>query len=76
VEGAVEVCVSDSGRGISPERLPKLFDAFYTIKPKGLGLGLAIARSMIEAHGGRIWAENKPGPGATFHVTIPLSPVV
>ena len=69
---AVEVTVSDTGGGIPADRLPKLFDAFFTTKREGIGLGLAIARSIIEAHQGRIWAEDHAGRGATFHVALPL----
>ncbi len=73
VGDAVEVSVTDSGRGIPPDRLPKLFDAFFTTKERGLGLGLSIARSLVEAHGGRIWAEDHGGRGATFHVALPVT---
>ena len=69
--GEVEVLVRDTGRGISPDQLPRLFDSFVTTKKDGMGLGLSIARSLVEAHGGRIWAENKPG-GATFRFTLPV----
>jgi signal transduction histidine kinase len=72
---AVEVAVSDTGHGIPADRLPRLFDAFFTTKKEGLGLGLAIARSIVEAHGGRIWAEDHDGRGATFHLTLPALPL-
>ena len=71
VDDWVEVAVSDTGRGIPAERLPKLFDAFFTTKADGLGLGLSIARSIVEWHGGRIWAEDHDGRGATFHMWLP-----
>jgi PAS domain S-box-containing protein len=72
---AVEVAVSDTGPGIPADRLPHLFDAFFTTKKDGLGLGLAIARSLVEAHGGRIWAEPHGGRGATFLLTLPASSI-
>jgi two-component system sensor kinase FixL len=71
IDGGVEVAVSDTGHGIPPERLTRLFDAFFTTKEEGLGLGLAIVRSIVEAHDGRIWAEDHAGRGATFHVALP-----
>jgi signal transduction histidine kinase len=64
--------VSDSGRGIAADDLPRLFDAFFTTKHEGIGLGLAVARSIVEAHGGRIWAESPGGRGATFHLRLPV----
>lgn len=69
----VFVAVRDSGAGISEEHLPHIFDAFYTTKNGGLGMGLAIGRSIIEAHGGRIWATSEPGQGATFQFTLPAA---
>ena len=69
----VEVTVADSGTGIPPELLPRIFDAFVTSKPKGLGIGLSVARSIVERHGGKLWAENNVEGGATFRFTLPAS---
>jgi PAS domain S-box-containing protein len=66
--------VSDSGVGFKPEEMDRLFEAFYTTKPQGMGMGLAISRSIIEAHGGRLWAEPNVGPGATFLLSLPAAP--
>jgi PAS domain S-box-containing protein len=69
--GSAAIAVSDTGSGILPERLPRRFDPFFSTKKQGLGLGLSIARSLVEAHGGRIWAANNPDRGATFQFTLP-----
>jgi two-component system, LuxR family, sensor kinase FixL len=69
----VEISVTDSGRGIRAEKLPRLFDSFFTTKENGMGLGLAIARSIIDAHHGRIVAENNSDGGATFRFDLPVS---
>jgi PAS domain S-box-containing protein len=66
----VLVAVQDSGIGLQPESLDHLFEAFFTTKPKGMGMGLAISRSIIEAHGGQLWAVPNDGPGATFQLTL------
>jgi PAS domain S-box-containing protein len=64
------VAVQDSGVGLDGQQLEKLFDAFYTTKPQGLGMGLAISRSIVEDHGGQLWATPNDGPGATFQFTL------
>jgi signal transduction histidine kinase len=70
--GKVEVSVTDSGRGIPPVDLPRIFESFYTTKQNGVGLGLAIARSIVDAHGGAIFAENNDEGGATLRFDLPL----
>jgi signal transduction histidine kinase len=68
---AVLVAVRDSGVGIDPEHVDRLFNAFFTTKPGGMGMGLSICRSIIEAHGGKLWAFRNTGAGATFQFTLP-----
>jgi PAS domain S-box-containing protein len=68
----VLIAVRDSGQGLDPKGLDRLFDAFYTTKPKGLGMGLAISRSIIEAHGGRLWAKANASRGAIFQFALPI----
>ena len=70
--GHVLVSVRDSGVGIDPEAASRLFDALYTTKPNGMGLGLSICQTIISAHGGRIWATNDSRPGATLSFSLPL----
>ena len=69
----VEVWVSDTGRGLTPEAHRRLFEPFFTTKPDGLGLGLSLSRSIIEAHGGRMWVEDAPGGGALFRFALPAA---
>lgn len=68
----VLVAVRDSGAGMDPQNLDRMFDAFFTTKPAGMGMGLSISRSIIEAHGGRIWAAPNDGPGLTVQFTLPI----
>ena len=67
------ISVEDSGTGFKHEQMDRLFETFYTTKPQGMGMGLAISRSIIEAHGGRLWAEPNQGPGATFVFSLPVA---
>jgi PAS domain S-box-containing protein len=69
--GQAGLAVEDSGPGFDPDTAAKLFSAFFTTKSSGMGMGLSICRSIVEAAGGRIWASRNSGPGATFHVTLP-----
>jgi PAS domain S-box-containing protein len=68
----VIVSVHDNGTGLTPEQVDQIFNAFFTTKPQGTGLGLAISRSIVESHGGRLWATCDNRPGATFHFTLPI----
>ncbi len=70
-EGGLLISVIDTGVGLPAENADRIFDAFYTTKPEGSGMGLAISRSIIESHGGRLWAETNSGRGATFRFTLP-----
>jgi two-component system, LuxR family, sensor kinase FixL len=70
---AVEIAVSDSGQGIPADTFTHIFDPFFTTKPKGMGMGLPICRTIIEAHKGRLWAENQVGGGASFRFTLPIT---
>jgi signal transduction histidine kinase len=69
----VLVQVEDSGQGIDPEQLPRIFDSFYTTKPQGIGMGLSISRSIIEAHDGRLWASPGTARGAVFQFILPIA---
>jgi signal transduction histidine kinase len=73
---AVLVAVRDSGPGLSPESLGRIFEAFYTTKPSGLGMGLSICRSIIEAHGGQLWATANVPRGAVLQFTVPVPPEI
>jgi signal transduction histidine kinase len=74
-EAHVVVLVRDSGVGIDAEMLDRVFNAFFTTKPDGMGMGLSICRSIIEAHGGALWASANDGPGVTFKFTGPFARV-
>ncbi len=65
--------MQDNGVGLTSTNVEKLFDAFYTTKNNGMGIGLSVSRSIIDSHNGRIWAEPNNGPGATFWFSIPFS---
>jgi two-component system sensor kinase FixL len=69
----VEVAVCDRGTGLPSDKLDKIFQPFYTTKREGLGMGLSISRSIIEAHGGKLWAQNNAGGGATFYFELPAA---
>ena len=70
----VRLTVRDAGIGVDPQIVDKLFDAFYTTKSDGMGIGLSVSRSIIERHHGRLWAERNDGPGATFAFSVPRDP--
>jgi two-component system sensor kinase FixL len=74
-EGEIEIIVADHGSGLAPEAAEHLFNPFFTTKSAGTGLGLAISRSIVRAHGGRLWHTPNEGTGARFHFTLPASPV-
>jgi signal transduction histidine kinase len=69
----VRLSVRDLGVGINPEEANKLFDAFYTTKSTGMGIGLSVSRSIIESHRGHLWAASNDGPGATFSFSLPAA---
>jgi len=66
------VSIEDSGVGIDPEKMDQLFDSFFTTKPDGMGMGLSISRSILEGHGGRLWATANSPHGAIFHFSLPV----
>jgi two-component system sensor kinase FixL len=69
--GFIAVTISDTGSGIADETLPRLFEPFMTTKKEGMGVGLSICKTIVESHGGAIWARNNPNAGATFAFTLP-----
>ena len=69
----VEIVVGDAGHGIPADKLGQIFEPFFTTKPNGMGIGLAVSRSIVEAHSGRLWAENRDGGGAAFRFTLPIA---
>jgi PAS domain S-box-containing protein len=74
-DGQLMISISDTGVGLPPEQADQIFNAFYTTKDNGTGMGLPISRSIIESHGGRLWAASASGRGATFHFTLPATVV-
>ncbi len=73
-DDAVEICVIDRGAGIEPQNLSAIFNPFFTTKPEGVGLGLAIVSKIVDQHGGKITVESEPGKGSVFRVLLPLAP--
>jgi signal transduction histidine kinase len=69
----VRLAVRDTGHGLPEQDRDRIFEAFYTTKPHGMGMGLAISRRIVEAHGGHLWAGPNPGGGALFQLTIPAT---
>jgi signal transduction histidine kinase len=67
----VQVTVEDSGIGLDPQTMARIFEPFYTTKSGGMGMGLSISRSIVQNHGGRLWATPNAGPGTSFHFTLP-----
>jgi signal transduction histidine kinase len=74
-DGEIQISVNDTGPGLPQDKNDHIFDAFFTTKPQGSGMGLAICKSIVESHGGRIWASGNDGRGATFHFTLPVAPL-
>jgi signal transduction histidine kinase len=67
----LKIMIADSGCGIDAERMPRIFEPFFTTKPHGMGMGLSICRSIIEAHGGRLWAVPRQPHGTAFYIQLP-----
>jgi len=72
-DGTCQVSFEDNGPGLNPETAEKVFESFFTTKQTGMGLGLPISRTIVQAFGGRIWVDLNPDRGVTFHITLPLS---
>jgi signal transduction histidine kinase len=72
-DGQVVISISDTGVGLPEGKADRIFDAFFSTKPQGSGMGLAISRSIIESHGGRLWATPNDGRGASFHFSLPTA---
>jgi signal transduction histidine kinase len=70
--GQLLISVMDTGVGVPPEKMEQIFNAFFTSKPQGTGMGLPISRSIIVSHGGRLWAVSNPESGTTFQFTLPI----
>ena len=68
----IQISVLDCGRGIDTDQMERVFEPFFTTKENGLGLGLAISQSIVAAHGGKLWATNRPDCGTAFHLTLPI----
>jgi signal transduction histidine kinase len=69
-DGQIQISIHDTGPGVPQGKADQIFDAFFTTKPQGSGMGLAICKSIVESHGGRIWANDDDGRGATFYFTL------
>jgi signal transduction histidine kinase len=73
-DGQIQISIHDAGTGLPVGTADQIFDAFFTTKPQGSGMGLAISKSIVESQSGRIWVNGDAGPGATFHFTLPAAP--
>ena len=72
INGFAELSISDAGPGIPSDKLKDVFEPFFSTKAQGMGIGLSIARTIVETHSGRIWAESQATGGAVFHIKLPL----
>jgi signal transduction histidine kinase len=70
-DGQVRVAVGDNGIGFEPDGASRIFEAFYTTKSDGMGIGLSVCRSIVESHGGRLWSQPNEGPGVTMYFSVP-----